>query len=191
VRDAIEATYPDIFKNFNQRMSTPGGFPKPLAARHRKWNTENGKANFVVPEALSASFQTDYDPNVLRLMTLRSNDQFNTTIYGYSDRFRGMNGTRMIVMMNTLDMQRLSIQNGEIVAMETEANDGVHRRMEGFEVINYNIPTGCVGAYYPECNALIPLWQHADESKVPAAKSVPIRVMKMTFTEQYPEPLLA
>lgn len=179
VRDAIEATYPHIFKDFNQRMFTPGGFPKPLAARHREWNTETGKANFVVPEALSASFQTDTDPEVLRLITLRSNDQFNTTVYGYSDRFRGISGTRMIVMMNTLDMHRLNISNGEVVAMETEANDRVVRRMEGFEVINYNIPSGCVGAYYPECNALIPLWQHADESKVPAAKSIPVRVLKM------------
>ncbi len=179
VRDAIESTYPDIFKDFNARMFTPGGFPKPLAARHREWNTENGKANFVVPEALSASFQTGAEPDVLRLITLRSNDQFNTTVYGYSDRFRGINGTRMVVLMNTLDMERLDIQNGEIVALETEANDHVHRRMEGFEVVNYNIPSGCVGAYYPECNALIPLWQHADESKVPAAKSVPVRVVKM------------
>ncbi|GHD09552.1 FdhF/YdeP family oxidoreductase [Tianweitania populi] len=179
VRDAIEDTYPEIFENFNARMFTPGGFPKPLAARHREWNTENGKANFVVPEALSASFQTGTEPDVLRLITLRSNDQFNTTVYGYSDRFRGINGTRMVVLMNTLDMERLDIQNGEIVAMETKANDHVHRRMEGFEVVNYNIPSGCVGAYYPECNALIPLWQHADESKVPAAKSVPVRVVKM------------
>jgi molybdopterin-dependent oxidoreductase alpha subunit len=190
IRDAIEATYPDIFKDFNARMFQPGGFPKPLAARHRKWNTETGKANFVVPEALSASFQTDTAPDVLRLITLRSNDQFNTTVYGYSDRFRGINGTRMVVMMNTLDMERLDIQNGEIVAMEAEANDGVPRRMEGFEVINYNIPSGCVGAYYPECNALIPLWQHADESKVPAAKSVPVRVLKMQTT-QSAEPLPA
>ncbi|MBS9720390.1 FdhF/YdeP family oxidoreductase [Tianweitania sp. BSSL-BM11] len=179
VRDAIEATYPDIFKDFNARMFTPGGFPKPLAARERKWNTDTGKANFVVPEALSASFQTDNEPDVLRLITLRSNDQFNTTVYGYSDRFRGINGTRMVVLMNTLDMERLNIQNGEIVAMEADTSDPFKRRMDGFEVVNYNIPTGCVGAYFPECNALIPLWQHAEESKVPAAKSVPVRVIKM------------
>jgi len=179
VRDAIEATYPDVFTDFNQRMFKPGGFPKPVAARERKWNTDTGKANFAVPEGLCASFEEGDDPEVMRLITLRSNDQFNTTIYGYEDRFRGISGTRMVVMMNTLDMQRLNITNGEIVAMETEANDDVKRRMEGFEVVNYNIPTGCVGAYYPECNALLPLWQHATESKVPAAKSVPVRVLKM------------
>jgi len=178
VRDAIERTWPDMFRDFNQRMDEPGGFERPLAARERIWKTDTGKANFKLPEAMSASFQDTNDPDVLRLMTLRSNDQFNTTIYGYHDRFRGIEGTRMVVMMNLQDMQRLGISDGDAVSLETAVDDGVGRRMDGFRVVEYNVPSGCCAAYYPECNVLIPLWQYAQKSKVPAAKSIPVRVIK-------------
>ena len=93
VRDAIEATYPDQFRDFNARMHTPGGFPRPVPARERQWDTDSGKAEFVVPRTLDAS-GLDHAPERLRLVTLRSNDQFNTTIYGYRDRFRGIDVTR-------------------------------------------------------------------------------------------------
>lgn len=179
VRDAIERTWPDIFRDFNKRMDEPGGFERPLAARERIWETDTGKANFKLPKAMSTSFDEEGgDPDVLRLMTVRSNDQFNTTIYGYRDRFRGIEGTRMVVMMNAQDMDRMGISDGETVSMETAVADGVERRMGGFRVVEYNVPQGCCAAYYPECNALIPLWQHAVDSKVPAAKSVPIRIVR-------------
>ena len=177
VRDAIEQTWPEMFREFNKRMDEPGGFPKPLAARERIWETESGKANFKLPKAMSASFHDGKDPRILRLMTLRSNDQFNTTIYGYRDRFRGIEGTRMVVMMNADDMLHLGIVDGDIVELKTAVDDGVERRMSGFRAVEYNIPPGCCAAYYPECNVLIPLWQHAEESKVPAAKSIPVRVL--------------
>lgn len=121
IRDAIAETFPEDFKDMNRRMGTPGGFPRPLAARERRWNTDTGRANVKCPSSLNASFDADDDPAVMRLPTLCSNDQFNTTVYGY-------------------------------------------------------IPHGCCGAYYPECNALIPLSHHAEGSKTPAAKSVPVRV---------------
>ncbi len=177
VRDAIEETYPAIFADFNARMGTPGGFPKPLAARERKWETESGKAEFKIPRTLSASFADSTGPGVLRLITLRSNDQFNTTVYGYDDRFRGVSGTRMVVFMNMDDMRDMGIADRQTVGMETAVEDGVERRMGGFMVVQYNIPRGCCAAYYPECNALIPLWQHAEKSLVPAAKSVPVRII--------------
>ncbi|MGU3493713.1 FdhF/YdeP family oxidoreductase [Xanthobacteraceae bacterium A53D] len=176
VRDAIEATFPDQFSSFNAQLDTPGGFPRPVPARGRVWETETGKANFQLPRALSASFDDGQDANVLRLITLRSNDQFNTTVYGDEDRFRGIRGTRMVVMMNPDDRTRLGIAPGGEVTLETAVDDGIERSISGMQVIDYDVPPGTCAAYYPECNALIPLWQFAEGSKTPAAKSVPVRV---------------
>jgi molybdopterin-dependent oxidoreductase alpha subunit len=182
VRDAIEQTYPDQFRDFNARLDTPGGFPRPIPARDRVWETSTGRANFKLPKALSASFDDGCDADVLRLITLRSNDQFNTTVYGYDDRFRGLHGSRMVVMLNKDDMHRLGIpENGEIV-LATAVEDGVERRVPGFTALEYDIPPGNCAAYFPECNPLIPLWQFAEESKTPAAKSVPVRIEVGTST---------
>ncbi|KQM80414.1 FdhF/YdeP family oxidoreductase [Xylophilus sp. Leaf220] len=178
IRDAIAETFPDIFHDFNQRLAAPAGFHRPLPARERIWKTESKKAEFTVPEQLSAAFPGDGGKDVFRLMTLRSNDQFNTTIYGYSDRFRGVEGTRMVVFMHADDIAAHGLQAGDVVGMECAAADEVMRAVQGFTVVPYDIPRGSLGAYYPECNPLIPLWQHADESKVPAAKSVPVRLTK-------------
>lgn len=176
VRDEIEASFPDDFHDFNKRLDLPGGFPRPVAARDRKWETDTGKANFKVPEALHASFDRGDDPDVLRLVTLRSNDQFNTTIYGYTDRLRGIHDSRMIVMINRTDRERFGIAEGGTARLTTAVDDGIARSMGGFQTIDYDIPRGTIAAYYPECNALIPLWQFAQESKTPAAKSVPVRI---------------
>ena len=176
VRDEIEYAFPDDFRDFNQRLDIPGGFPRPIAARDRKWETDTGKANFKVPKALHASFDEGDDPDILRLITLRSNDQFNTTIYGDTDRLRGIRGSRMIVMMNREDRKRFGIPEGGKARLTTAADDGITRSMNGFQVIDYDIPAGTCAAYYPECNPLIPLWQYAEKSKTPAAKSVPVRV---------------
>jgi molybdopterin-dependent oxidoreductase alpha subunit len=178
IRDAIEQTYPEMFKDFNTRFFTPGGFHRHIPARHREWKTKTGKANFIVPKSL----QEDRDMpeqggDILRMMTLRSNDQFNTTIYGYDDRFREIKGTRMVVLMNTADIERLGLRSGETVAIRTVADDRV-REMHGFVVTEYDVPAGCIGTYYPEANALIPLWHHAKRSKVPAAKSIPVTVFR-------------
>ena len=177
VRDAIEETWPDQFHDYNARLFQPGGFHRPNAARNRQWKTDSGKANFLLPTSLSATGFEDAE-GVLRLITLRSNDQFNTTIYGYEDRFRGVSGTREIVFMHAADMKRHSLAEGDRVTLVTHANDGVHREVSGLRVVAYNIPRGCIGAYYPECNPLIPVWHHAEESKVPAAKSIPVRIRK-------------
>ena len=180
IREAIEATYPEPFKDFNKRLFKPGGFPRPIPARDRTWKTKTGKANFTVPTALTADGIDVYDrrPEVLRLITLRSNDQFNTTVYGYDDRFRGIRGTREVVLMNAADMVRLGLAEGEVVGLETAAEDGIERRVSGLRVTGYNVPEGCCAGYYPELNVLIPLWHHAKTSKVPAAKSVPVLVRK-------------
>ncbi|CAH1655417.1 MULTISPECIES: FdhF/YdeP family oxidoreductase [unclassified Chelatococcus] len=176
VRDEIAAVFPDDFHDFNQRLDLPGGFPRPIGARDRRWDTNTGKANFKLPRALHASFDTGDDPSVMRLITLRSNDQFNTTIYGHTDRLRGIYHSRMIVMMNAKDRERFGIAKDGTARLMTAADDGIERSVGGLQVIDYDIPEGTIAAYYPECNPLIPLWQFAEESKTPAAKSVPVRV---------------
>ena len=176
VRDAIEQTYPEQFKDFNKRMFTPGGFHRPNAARHRQWKTETGKANFISPPSLSATGFDDA-PGRLRLVTLRSNGQFNTTVYSNDDRFRGVHDTRMIVFMNPADIAQFNLRDGQEITLVSDAGDDVQREVRGLRVVSYNIPQGCIGGYYPECNALIPFWHHAEESKTPAAKSVPVRIV--------------
>jgi anaerobic selenocysteine-containing dehydrogenase len=113
---------------------------------------------------------------VLRLMTLRSDDQFNTTIYSLNDRFRGVYGTRKVLFMNPIDIERLGFKEGDEVMASTVAHDDITRIVAALRVTPYDIPAGCVAGYYPELNPLIPLWHHAEGSQVPAAKSIPIRI---------------
>lgn len=175
IRDAIEQTYPEVFQDFNERLFTPGGFWKGNKASERIWQTPTKKAEFLVPSGLSATGFADL-PGRYRLVTLRSNDQFNTTIYGYHDRFRGVKGTRDVLFMNAEDMAEAGLSEGQHVALESDAGDGRVRRKEGLIVTCYDIPRGCLGAYYPECNVLIPVEHHGEQSHVPAAKSVPVRI---------------
>lgn len=176
VREAIEKTYPEQFGDYNRRKDMPGGFLRPVPARERKWETESGKAHFKTFDEINASFDTGRDPSVVRLITMRSNDQFNTTIYGYNDRFRGVEGTRMVIFMNEEDIARFHLDHDRNVTLTAVTEDNIERTLSGLQIIPYNIPRGCVGAYYPECNGLISLAQHARKSKVPAAKSVPVRL---------------
>ncbi|MGO0792209.1 FdhF/YdeP family oxidoreductase [Herbaspirillum seropedicae] len=178
IRDAIEATYPDIFRDFNARMWNPGGFARPLAARERQWKTPNGRANFMTPDGFDPDPDMPGDaPEVLRLMTTRGDSQFNTTVYSLDDRFRGVWGTRRVLLMNLRDLQQHGLSAGDFVCAETVSADGVERRVPHLRVEPFDIPAGCVMGYFPELNRLIPLFHHARGSKVPAAKSVPIRLI--------------
>ncbi|SEK17126.1 MULTISPECIES: FdhF/YdeP family oxidoreductase [unclassified Variovorax] len=177
VRDHIAQTFPEIFHDFNERLKAPGGFPRPLPARERVWKTPNGKANFKGYGRLHADPDTpETGPDVLRLMTLRSDDQFNTTIYSLDDRFRGIHGTRRVLLMNRDDIRRLGFADGDIVDVSTAVDDGHARSVRGLRITPYDIPAGCAGGYYPECNRLVPLAHHAEKSKVPASKAIPIRL---------------
>jgi molybdopterin-dependent oxidoreductase alpha subunit len=176
IREAIEETYPAVFKDYNARLFTPGGFWKGNKAAERIWETPSRKAEFLAPSAISATGFEDAEGRY-RLMTLRSNDQFNTTIYGYHDRFRGIRGTRDVLLMDGADMADAGLSEGQVVALESDAGDGVRRRRDGLIVTPYDIPRGCLGAYYPEANVLMPVEHHALESHVPAAKSVPVRII--------------
>ncbi|WP_404710319.1 FdhF/YdeP family oxidoreductase [Sphingomonas sp. MMS24-J13] len=175
IRDLIEQTYPEQFHDFNARVFTPGGFYRGNSARERVWKTESGKAQFTPPKTMSA-LGVDDAPGRFRLMTLRSNDQFNTTIYGYSDRLRGIEGTRDVLLMNPEDIAAAGLSEGQVVGLASDAGDGVERRVGGLTVTPFLLPNGCLGAYYPEMNPLIPLWYHDEESKTPAAKGVPVRI---------------
>lgn len=173
VRDAIEQTYPDIFPRFNERMWIPGGFRKPVPAAHREWKTASGKATFIAPETLEEDPDMPAD-DTLRLFTVRSDGQFNTTIYSLDDRFRGVKGSRMVLLMHADDMRRHGFAEGAIVTASTPAEDGVLRQVDGLRVLPYDVPLGCIAGYFPECNPLVPLWHHAKESKVPAAKAIDV-----------------
>jgi molybdopterin-dependent oxidoreductase alpha subunit len=176
IRDAIEVTYPELFDDFNGRVFTPGGFYKGNSARDRVWKTESGKAQFTVPKRLR-SIGFEDAPGRFRLITLRSNDQFNTTIYGYSDRLRGIEGTRDVVLMNPEDIAEAGLTNGQVISLVGDAGDEVHRQVDGLTVTPFLLPRGCIGAYYPEMNPLVPVWYHDEESKTPAAKGVPVRIV--------------
>jgi anaerobic selenocysteine-containing dehydrogenase len=177
VRDLIEATYPDDFRDYNQRLNTPGGFWRGNPARDRIWETDSGKAEFTVPEKLNALGFDDAEGR-FTLITMRSNDQFNTTIYGYSDRFRGIEGTRDVLLINEADMLREGLAKGQIVTLVSDADDGISRRLPGLEVIPFDLPLGTIGSYYPECNVLVPLSLHDRTSKTPGSKGVPVKIEK-------------
>ncbi|GKS97535.1 FdhF/YdeP family oxidoreductase [Acidovorax sp. SUPP2825] len=180
VRDAIALTFPRIFHDFNRRLAVPGGFARPIAARHRVWETDSGRAAFVAPGGLQADpdqVPTPVDGEVLRLFTIRSDDQFNTTIYSLNDRFRRIEGTRQVLLMNAHDIERLGLQAGARVTARTQwRQDDVRREVSGLTVVAYDLPRGAVAGYYPELNPLMPLDHHARESHVPAAKSIPVRL---------------
>jgi len=176
VRELIAETYPAEFHNFNARMFQPGGFYRGNAARERVWHTESGKAVFTTPTVLSALGIGDA-PGRFHLITMRSNDQFNTTIYGFSDRLRGLAGSRSILLINPADMARAGLRADDIVILVGDAEDGAHRAVAGLRVTPFDLPDGCVGGYYPEMNALVPLWYHDVASKTPASKGVPVRIV--------------
>jgi anaerobic selenocysteine-containing dehydrogenase len=129
----------------------------------------------MTPTTLSATGFGDA-PGRYRLITMRSNDQFNTTIYGYSDRMRGIEGTRDVLLINPEDMARASLSDGQIVSLVSDAEDGVEREVGGLKVTPFSLPDGCLGGYYPEMNPLIPLWHHDHHSYTPASKSVAVRI---------------
>ena len=178
VRDLIEATYPDDFHDFNTRMFEAGGFWRGNPAAERVWKTDSGKAVITTPPQLT-SLGFEDKPGRYRLLTMRSNDQFNTTIYGYSDRFRGIEGTRDVVLMNPDDIAEAGLSDGASVKLVTDYDrDDVERELGGLKLVAYKLPRGTIAGYYPECNVLVPITHHDQLSKTPASKSIPVRVVR-------------
>ncbi|KZK98320.1 Formate dehydrogenase H [Pseudovibrio sp. Ad26] len=176
IREKISEVYPEIYSDFLVKIRIPEGFYLDVPARRLVWNTPNGKANFLTFPGLNSDDPV-HDPDMLRLATVRSNDQFNTTIYSNSDRYRGVYNTRMVLFMNAEDRAERELENGSCVAVETIFNDGMHRRVNGLTVVDYSLPRGAVAGYYPELNPLLPLGYYDKTSGTPAAKSIPVRVL--------------
>ncbi|EIJ46887.1 anaerobic (selenocysteine-containing) formate dehydrogenase [Herbaspirillum sp. GW103] len=177
IRDAIEKVY-DAFKGYNERIANPGGFHLGVASRDRVWKTGSGKANFIVHEIPKDTpihrARAIHGEKLLTLMTTRSHDQYNTTIYGMDDRYRGVFGQRRVVFINPADLQMLGLKDGEWVDITSVWDDGVERRADGFLLVEYDIPRGCIGSYYPETNPLVPLESFADKARTPTSKSIPV-----------------
>ena len=177
IRDAIEKVY-DSFKDYNQRIANPGGFHLGVASRDRVWKTGTGKANFVVNaiplDTPIHRARKMYGEKLMTLMTTRSHDQYNTTIYGMDDRYRGVFGQRRVVFIHKLDLELLGLKDGEWVDLVSVWDDGIERRADGFLLVEYDIPRGCIGSYYPETNPLVPLESFADKARTPTSKSIPV-----------------
>ncbi|RAH33873.1 FdhF/YdeP family oxidoreductase [Pantoea agglomerans] len=175
IREHIAATIPG-FADFNAKCDIPGGFYLGNAAAELRFNTPSQKAEFNA-SALPTSLFPNLDKDVpFTLQTLRSHDQYNTTIYGLDDRYRGVFGQREVVFINPDDMADLGFTEGQNVDIETLWNDGITRRVSGFKLVPYNIPRGNLAAYYPETNPLVPLNSFGDDSGTPTSKSVPVKL---------------
>ena len=170
IRDHISRVVPG-FENFNERIRHPGGFTLPNEARRRVWNTPAGRAVFAI-HPLSIFTPA---PGRLVLQTLRSHDQFNTTIYGLNDRYRGIGGERRVLFMNPGDMKARGIAKLRPVTITSHATDAA-RTVHGFLAVPYDVPSGHCAAYYPEANALVPIDAVAAVSNTPASKSIEVSV---------------
>lgn len=178
IRELIAAVYPEIYTGFNERIQQPHGFHLDIPPRRRVWPTPNGKANILVMPGLDVDAPVD-DPGMLRLATVRSHDQYNTTIYSYNDRYRGVYNDRMVLFMNIEDRLARGLEKEALVSLETISGDGVNRRIEGLTVLDYPMPRGALAGYYPELNPLLPLDYYDRVSGTPAAKSIPVRMRAM------------
>ncbi|MCU1176257.1 FdhF/YdeP family oxidoreductase [Stenotrophomonas maltophilia] len=178
IRELIAAVYPEIYTGFNERIQQPHGFHLDIPPRRRVWPTPNGKANILVMSGLHVDDPV-HDPDMLRLATVRSHDQYNTTIYSYNDRYRGVYNDRMVLFMNIEDRLARGLDKEALVSLETISGDGVQRRIEGLTVLDYPMPRGALAGYYPELNPLLPLDYYDRISGTPAAKSIPVRVQAM------------
>lgn len=177
IRDRVERVVPG-FRHFNRRVREPGGFYLPNGARERKFETKTGKAEFSSEPLTSA----DLEEGQLMLMTVRSHDQFNTTVYGLNDRYRGIGNERRILFMNPEDMKERDLKPLEEIDIAGVADDR-ERIARKFLAIPYEIPRRAVAGYFPELNPLVPIGDVAEISNTPCSKSIPVVVTKSVARE--------
>jgi molybdopterin-dependent oxidoreductase alpha subunit len=170
VRDLIEQTIIG-FDDYNKRIREPNGFYLPNGPRERKFPTATGKAHFTV----HALPKHKLKPHQFMMTTIRSHDQFNTTVYGLEDRYRGISGGRRVVLLNEEDMREFGFTEGQHVDLISHFN-GEQRIAKNFLVVPYKIPRRCAATYFPEANVLVPIDSFADKSKTPVSKSVIISI---------------
>ncbi|MBA5687039.1 FdhF/YdeP family oxidoreductase [Rugamonas apoptosis] len=177
IRDDIEQVFDD-FHDYNARVAKPGGFHLKVASRLREWATDSEKAQFIVNAIVRDTpihrARALHGERLLTLMSTRSHDQYNTTIYGLDDRYRGVFGLRRVVFIHRDDLRMLGMRAGDRVDITSVWDDGVERRADGFLLVEYDIPRGCVAAYYPETNPLVPLASVAVGAGTPTSKSIPV-----------------
>lgn len=180
IRDSIADVF-DEFHDFNLRVYKPGGFHLEHPANQHIWNTKSSKAQFLITplEEVYADKENQYaaaytESKVYTLMTTRSHDQYNTTLYGLDDRYRGVFGQRRVLFMNQADIDEAGFEANQWVDIESVFSDGVKRIVHSFRIVPYNIPRGSLAAYYPETNPLVALSSHDKYAKIPASKSVPV-----------------
>jgi molybdopterin-dependent oxidoreductase alpha subunit len=169
IREDIEKIIPG-FENYNQRVRKLGGFYLPNSSREKSFSTFSGKANFNIAGVNSLSLEQDE----LLMMTIRSHDQFNTTIYGLNDRYRGVLNERRVIFMNAIDISKHGLKSGDLVDIYN--NHERERVARKFIVVEYNIPEKCTATYFPETNVLVPINITADKSNTPVSKSVVVKV---------------
>ena len=175
IRDKIEIVFPD-FERYNERIRVPGGFRLPIGPTERVWKTPSGKAEFLLFPGLNEDKELA-DASVLKLATIRSHDQYNTTIYGLDDRYRGVFGRRDVLFMNDGDLAANGLEHGDLVEISTALPSGGKRQMK-LTAISYDIARGSVATYYPEANCLIPMDYQDKLSGTPSYKSLPVRITK-------------
>ena len=172
IRDAIEQVIPG-FEQYNERVREPGGFYLPNGARKGEFKTASGKAHFT----LNSVPQNEIAADEYIMMTIRSHDQYNTTIYGLNDRYRGIYKGRRVVLMNKEDIKQKQLKKGALVHL-VGTYKGEQRIAKNFVVVPYDIPSRCVATYFPEANVLVPIDSFAKYSKTPASKRVVIQIEK-------------
>ncbi len=172
IRSSIEKCIPGFY-DYNERVRKPGGFYLPNTARMNQYNTNTGKANFSISKVVPTTLQEDE----FLMMTIRSHDQFNTTIYGLNDRYRGIHNERRVIFMNPEDMKKQALKENDLVDLYNN-HGGTERIAKKFIVVAYAIPKQCTATYFPETNVLVPLKSTADYSNTPTSKSVVIRIRK-------------
>lgn len=185
IRDLIADTIP-AFKDFNEKIKNPGGFYLGNSAGSRKWNTPSARANFksnVLPSDLvhESIRGTGIVPDLI-MQSMRSHDQYNTTIYGLDDRYRGVKGQRDVIFLNEADIIRLGFVPGQKADVVSIWGDDIERRVKGFTLLPFDIPAGQAAAYYPEVNPLVPLESVGDGSHTPTSKFVAIKLERHSET---------
>ncbi|HEV7417545.1 FdhF/YdeP family oxidoreductase [Tianweitania sediminis] len=179
IRDHIEATIPG-FDDYNTRVREPRGFHLRNAAAHREWNTAAGKATFYSGALPSETIhqKASRDGSRFALQTFRSHDQYNTTVYGLDDRYRGVYGERQVIFINPRDLEEIEAVAGDRIDVVGEYDDGVERIAPSFRLVPYDIPRGSIAGYYPELNVLVPLGSAGAESDTPTSKSIMVSFRK-------------
>lgn len=179
IRDMMARVLPG-FDDYNARVRVPRGFWLRNPATEREWRTPTERANFgtyALPERTEWQMRVDGE-DLFVLQTLRSHDQYNTTIYAMDDRYRGVYGEREVVFINPADLTAAGLTAKDRVTLVTHSNDNIDRRLTGFRIVPYDIPPGCIAGYYPELNALVPHNSFGDRSFTPTSKSVLVKVMR-------------